>query len=248
MRRLFPIALGLLALFLPGGTHAQQTGQSIELGVDRDFGFQAGGRIQGTFTLRVEGRDDLIQATFLLDGDPFAVVTETPFHCVIRTGDFPLGRHDLSAVAVMSDGEELSTPEREYEFVSADEGWKTALTIVGPLFGLILVFTLVGVLGPLLLGRRAGVFRLGEYGMAGGAVCPRCGLPFPRHFLSPNLLVGKLDRCPHCGRWSIAPQASAEALEAAEARFTEDSGRGVLRDEGEEDIRKRRIEDSRYES
>jgi hypothetical protein len=36
-------------------------------------------------------------------------------------------------------------------------------------------------------------------------------------------------------------------LRAAEARYVEDSGRGALTDEGEEDIRKRRFEDTKYD-
>ncbi|MEK6221558.1 MAG: hypothetical protein N2D54_04870 [Chloroflexota bacterium] len=36
-------------------------------------------------------------------------------------------------------------------------------------------------------------FHLGIYSAAGGAVCPRCQLPYSRHLLSPNLLVGKLE-------------------------------------------------------
>lgn len=247
MSRSFPIILALFALLLPVGAFAQVTDEGISLRIDRNFGFSLGDRIQGTFTLGVEGRDDVARVTFLLDGETLAVVTQSPFHHVIQTGDFPLGRHVFSAVALTTGGQELTTPAREFEFVSADEGWSSVLKIMGPLLGIILIFTLVGVLGPVLLGRRRGEFRLAEYGPAGGAVCPRCGLPFPRHFFSPNLVVGKLERCPHCGRWSIVAQASSVALQAAEARYVEDSTRGALRDEGKEDVQERRIEDTKYD-
>lgn len=58
----------------------------------------------------------------------------------------------------------------------------------------------------------------GDYGLAGGAICPGCGKPFARHPLAPNLLAGKLSRCPHCGKWSVVARATPAALAEAEAR------------------------------
>jgi hypothetical protein len=110
-----------------------------------------------------------------------------------------------------------------------------------------LLISILGTLGPVLLGRRT-PFRLGEYGLAGGAVCRRCGLPFSRHSLAPNLLLGKLERCPHCGKWSIVRQASRAELEIAEARFSADAQKGALRADDEDERLRREIEDSRYES
>jgi hypothetical protein len=250
MNRALSIVLLLIVLVTPAAAHAQATDDGIQLRVAKSFGFQAGGRLQGTFNLTVEGRDDLVEVSFLVDGETVAVVKAPPFEHVLRTGDFSLGSHVLSAVAITADGAELATPPREYEFVSADEGFKSALTIVGPILGLVLLLTLVGVLGPVLLSRRGGGFVLGKYGVEGGAVCPHCRLPYPRHFFSPNLVVGKLERCPHCGRWSIAARASAADLRAAEARYVEDSQQGALSDsEGaQEDVHRRRIEETRYES
>jgi hypothetical protein len=67
----------------------------------------------------------------------------------------------------------------------------------------------------------AGSFVPGQYSLAGGAVCPRCELPYSRKTFSPNLLVGKLERCPHCGKIAVVGRASPSALEAAEARLSE---------------------------
>lgn len=85
-----------------------------------------------------------------------------------------------------------------------------------------------------------------DYELAGGAICPCCGGPFARHPLSPNLLVGKLSRCPHCGKWSVVPRASPAALAEAEARRSAQVGPAgpTL---SAEDQRHRAIEASKYE-
>jgi ribosomal protein L32 len=91
-------------------------------------------------------------------------------------------------------------------------------------------------------------FKLGEYGMAGGAVCKACGLPFSRHTFSPNLLVGKLERCPHCGKTAIARRATPDQLAEAEARLQAEEGGGMAQsDESPEERLRRQIEQSRYD-
>ena len=52
---------------------------------------------------------------------------------------------------------------------------------------------------PFLRRNDAGSFVPGQDGVAGGAICPRCELPYSRKTFSPNLLIGRLERCPHCG-------------------------------------------------
>jgi len=115
----------------------------------------------------------------------------------------------------------------------------------------------VGIILLIVLGRRllllsgrgqAGTATDGEidYGPAGAAICPRCGRPFARHILSPNLIAGKLSRCLHCGKWSIVPRATPAALAAAEAaqRAAAEPATAPL---SEEERLRRRIEASRYE-
>jgi hypothetical protein len=85
------------------------------------------------------------------------------------------------------------------------------------------------------------------YGAAGGAVCPRCTLPYSRNPLSPNLLFGKLERCPHCGKWGIARAASRSELDAAEVRLRQDSQRGTLEAADEQGRLQQEIEDSRFD-
>jgi hypothetical protein len=90
-------------------------------------------------------------------------------------------------------------------------------------------------------------FQLKQYGFAGGAVCSRCRLPFSRSTFSPNLLVGKLERCPHCGKWGIARRATAMELEEAEKRYSLDEMNLQLENAQKDAVLKKALEDSRYE-
>ncbi len=116
-----------------------------------------------------------------------------------------------------------------------------------------LELVLVGIIVLVVVGRRlfllAGQKQAGEasgYGLSGGAVCLRCGRAFARHPLSPNLIAGKLSRCPHCGKWSIVPRATPAALIAAEAahRTASETPGAAL---SEEERLRRQIEASKYE-
>lgn len=91
-----------------------------------------------------------------------------------------------------------------------------------------------------------------DYGAAGAAVCRGCGLPFARDVLGLNMLVGKLMRCPHCGKWAVLPAASPAEVAAAEERERQrlrgDTPATVVTPQPSEEERlRRRIEDSRYE-
>ncbi len=56
-----------------------------------------------------------------------------------------------------------------------------------------------------------------DYGMAGGAICPKCGQIIRLGLFSIKLGLGaRLARCETCGKWSIVQRASLEALRAAE--------------------------------
>jgi hypothetical protein len=248
MRTRRPLLLLVLALGLTQAMRAAGQDETWDLGLHRDFGYAGGGDIQGRFTLDVDEAEGLTQVVFLFDGEAVATDREAPFEFAFSTGDYPLGPHTLAAVGTLEGGGELRTPERQVNFVGADESWQAAFRIVGPILAVVLVVTALGVVGPLLLDRGKKGFRRGEYGAAGGAVCPRCGLPFSRHVVAPNLLLGKLERCPHCSRWSIVRAASRAELEVAEARLDADVQKGALDVEDEGARLRREIDDSRYES
>ncbi len=116
---------------------------------------------------------------------------------------------------------------------------------------------LVGLLVPIVIvlvviGRRlfvaSGSSRSGQpsYGIAGAAVCRKCGRAFSRPVWAPNMLVGKLLRCPHCGAWAILPAASAVEIEVAEARDGKPEPEAAATLSAEEALRKR-IDASQYE-
>ncbi len=116
---------------------------------------------------------------------------------------------------------------------------------------------LVGIIVLIVVGRRLLLLRgekgarttTGEgagYGLAGAAICPGCGRAFARHALSPNLITGKLSRCPHCGKWSIAPRATPAELAVAEGAVQAPAEPAPAALSDEERLR-HRIESSRYE-
>ncbi|MGB2896095.1 MAG: hypothetical protein WBB65_08025 [Anaerolineales bacterium] len=248
MRKATILLFILLAILLTIPAYAQDVEDGLDLNLRRDFGYKAGVRIQGRFTISTDGPQDLERVKYLIDGDFFAEVSESPFRFSFSTSDYTLGAHTLSAIGTTASGAEVFFEEIRVEFISADESWQKAADIAIPLIVGVVVLVGLGALLPVLMGRRSGSFKLGKYGPAGGAVCRRCGFPYPRHFLSPNLLVGKLARCPHCGRWAIAPRASHTALEEAETRFRADAEVGLLEQEpeGSEAQVQRKLDETRY--
>jgi DNA-directed RNA polymerase subunit RPC12/RpoP len=222
MKRLIRILfLSLLGMSWTMLVRAQGEAELI-LSVNRDVGYSSGtGRIQGAFTMRVSGPDNLQRVVFLIDGQSIGEDTQAPFSIQFHTGDFSLGVHTMSAVGTTSDGHELRSNETRREFVSAEEGWQTGMKIAFPIIGIAFGAMLLSFLLPAVLGRGkrrvvpAGAPR--SYGMLGGTICSKCGRPFGIHVWGLNMVVGKLDRCPYCGKWSVVRRVPMEALKAAEA-------------------------------
>lgn len=85
------------------------------------------------------------------------------------------------------------------------------------------------------------------YGIAGAAVFRKCGRAFARPWWAPNMMVGKLQRCPHCGAWAILPAASAVEIEVAEAREGKPEPEEAAETLSAEEALRRRIDASQYE-
>jgi len=201
--------------------YAQES--ELTIFVRKNMGYNNGSQIQGSFRIEAAGPDELTSVTFKIDDAVVGAATEPPFVINFDTGDYPLGWHALTAEGTTADGRRLVAAPRRFEFVSAQQGFETVGKIVAPLFAVIALgmFLSLAVI-PFLqsfFGRKT-TLPLGaprHYGWLGGAVCPKCGRPFPLHWWGFKLGFARYDHCDHCGRWSLVRRASREALAEAEA-------------------------------
>lgn len=242
----------LSTFFLAAATAFAQEDTPLDLRLSRNFGFSSGtGKIQGTFTIRVAGPDDLARVVFFIDGDVMGEANEAPFELKFHTGDYPLGVHTLNAVGYTLDGSELYSNQQKREFVSAEVGWRTAGSIVLPLLGIIVIVMVISIAAPSLVGRgKKKSLPLGEqrsYGIFGGTICPKCDRPFGMHIWGLNMMVGKFDRCPHCGKWSLVRRATLAALQQAEAAELETESQFERETSSPEERLLKDLEDSRYQ-
>ena len=236
------VAAALLAVGLLPMTASAQDG-SFQLKLRRTFGYSWGSDIQGSFLLSAEGPGDLEQVTFHVDDQVLESVSAPPFHAQLHTGDYPLGGHRLWAEGILGDGSRVLSNEIQAEFVDPGAGWESA---AGMLIPILVIVGLAIAAGGVFTAVSSWKYKPGVYGSSGGAICPRCNLPLSRHFLAPNLGIGKkLERCPHCGKWSRVPRASAEQLTAAEARLLGEGSPEATPEEQAEGLR-RQVDDSRF--
>jgi len=205
----------LICTWFISPAQAQSTNE-LTLRLSRDFGYSSGtGKIQGTFSLRASGPDNLARVEFYIDGELMGIDEEPPFKLQFNTGSYPLGVHTLSAIGYTAAGDVLQSNEHRREFVDPAEGWQTVGKIVIPIFGI--------------------------------AICPKCQRPFPLHIYGMNLGIGKYDRCPHCGKWSLVRRQRLSELRAAEASelasAESDQPQPPL---SEEERLRKELDDSRY--
>jgi len=227
----------------------------LQIGLRRDFGYASGtGKIQGTFTISARGPDDLQRVIFYLDGQPLGDIQQAPFALRFSTDSYDLGQHTFSALGYTSNGSKCESNSLTAVFVTAKEGWQAGLKILVPVLGLVLVVTLIMVVGTVfssgLVGNKLKDLPLGAertYGIAGGAICPRCHRPFSRHLLSPNMVVGKLERCPYCGKVSVVAARSQAELRAAEAAELPSAGASPVNGASPDERLQKDLDDSRYQ-
>jgi hypothetical protein len=247
MRRLLVLLSVMLALAVSAlAAEAQTPVSAIELRITKVNGFNLGGQIEGRFRLTASGPVDLQRVTFLIDGTPIGEIATSPFGMTFDTGSYRTGRHVLSAVGEIPSGLMLESNLLAVEFVSPETARTSMLQIIVPIVAIVAVASVVAIVGPLLVGRDRHRRHDGEYGLAGGAVCKRCGLPFSRHLITLRLFGMRLERCPHCGKWMMASRASPQQLSEAEARLTDQTPRTPAPTEDEDSLR-RMIDDSRFE-
>jgi hypothetical protein len=228
--------------------------ENLQLFVRRNFGYGGGDQIQGSFRLEVTGPADLASVTFKVDDQVVGTASAAPFRVDFNTDSYGLGWHTLTAEGRTASGRKLASAPRRFEFVSAAVGWQAAGRIVVPVLGvlaLVGVVALVSTVVDIRHGQRSptplGAPR--RYGLLGGAICPKCGRPFARHWWAPNVVAGKLDRCPHCGRWSTVRAVPLDQLRAAETAELQQAQPAAHAPElSAEDKLRRQLDDSRYDN
>lgn len=241
MKRFVSVAVIVLAFNFAQSVFAQS---ELVLGINRDFGY--GGfdnKIQGLFTLTATGSDDLASVDFYIDEELIGSASQSPFRLQFSTNGYSPGEHRFHATGHLSSGAEVQSNEIVRVFLTKDESINSAVGFVFPLIGFILIVMIAAAVIPALLGKKE---KVGEYGFLGGTVCPKCGMPFSLRIMGINWLGGKLQRCPHCGKWSVVRRASPEALAASEARWRGEDQSSNPSDSDKERTR-RQIDDSRYE-
>jgi hypothetical protein len=228
-----------------------QTGE-LQLFVRRNFGY-GGDQIQGSFRMEATGPANLASVTFKVDDQGAGTATAAPFRVDFNTDTYGLGWHTLTAEGQTASRTILASAPRRFEFVSAAVGWEAAGRIVVPVLAVLALVGIVAAASTVLDVRRGrlsptplGAAR--RYGPLGGAICPKCGRPFSRHWWAPNMVAGKLDRCPHCGRWSVVRALPLDQLRAAEAAELEAAQPAAPASEpsAEEKLR-RQLDESRFD-
>lgn len=255
LRRFYKVLLlvwSLTACFaLAHSAWAQNS--DYRLNIRKDFGYNSGGDIRGTFSLEVVGPGEVQSVTFLLDGQPIGASQTAPFKLQFVTTKYPLGTHELSAQVTTQDGKTTTTPARKFQFVTAEEESATVTRIVLPLGGGVLALVVIGLGVEMLALRKKGKIELPlgtprKYGLSGGTICPRCQRPFPLHWWALNMgITTKYDRCDFCGKWSLVKIRRESDLRAAEqAELAQAQPENPLVEKSADDKLKDMLDDSRF--
>ena len=244
MKKQFILAIGLLFLLLPSTASAQEAPE-LDLSLLRSFGSSLGGSIQGTFTYRVSGPDDLVRVVFLMDGESIGEDSEAPFRWRFTTNSFPVGSHTMSAMGITVDGRELQSNTLQRQFISGSESNQLLFWILIP----IIVLAVGGRLLTSWIANRGNgkTDQPAVSGPFGGTICPKCGRPFAMHIWGFNVVAGKYDRCPHCGKWSLVRRVHPDILAGAVEAFAEDEAPKSPPPADDSQSLSKRLDESRFD-
>lgn len=196
--------------------------ENFTIHVRKDFGYGLGNAIQGRFTIRLVGDDTQVeQVTFLIDDEVVGTVGSAPFSHQFSTDEFESGTHRLSAEVDLVDGRVEKTPYLQFNFLSQQESsQQIKYSFIGIGSAIVITLLIAVAVQALVINKKPkGAHPPGlprDYGLLGGTICLKCGRPFRRHIWGVNLLVRRLDRCDHCGKWVMTVQATPSALRSAE--------------------------------
>ena len=255
MQKLSSVINIFIALFLVfTSTASAQSPNELELTLSRDFGYGGfNNDIQGLFSMKIKAPPaNLVKVIFLIDSTEMGEDTQSPYNLQFNTDSYSLGIHKLSAVGYTADGSELNSNIIQVEFVPAGSGMDTVIKIIVPVILLIILIALLAVFIPLILSKGKisstppGTPR--NYGIGGGAICPRCNRPFPLRLWWLNVGFKKIDRCPYCGKWSYIPRLSMDELRKAEAlEIANSHPEQPVGVEFDADKLKKELDDSRFQ-
>jgi len=251
IKRKLSLALLLLLFLIPALAAPALAQAGLTLRVDKDFGYNSGRNIRGTFTLGASGPQDLALVVFYLDGQEIGRVSQAPFEMTINTDSYPSGDHLLRARAELASGAQVESAERNFRFLLREEEAAGMRNILVPLLGVIALLTVGGMAIQMFVARgsqnRPGLGS-GQFAWRSGwgAMCPRCQLPTPVHITGLNLgFLTKFDRCENCGKWSLMRVRPERELEVY-ARALAAANRPQVQVENEEEKLRRQVDDSRY--
>jgi len=213
MSRKVWLAAWLLALSVTAVAAAVAAQDSLQLSLNRDFGAGFGMEIQGRFSMRVAGPDDLVRVLFFIDETQVAEQTTPPFRYQFSTGNFAPGPHVLRAVGYTADGRELASNTITRTFITGRDATQRTVTTIVPVIALIIGVSLFS--WWLSSRGQKGTGKPAIDGPFGGSICPKCLKPFASHWWGMNDVIGKLDRCPHCHKWSVVQRTHPDLLQAA---------------------------------
>ncbi len=118
--------------------------------------------------------------------------------------------------------------------------------------GLLLIILIVrGIQFLSMSGNPAAKLPLGaqrDYGLGGGAVCPKCHRPFRLSLMELKLFTGiKFARCEFCGKWSVVRRLSLDELRKAEAaELAEAQSAEPIHEKSADEKLNALVEDSRF--
>jgi hypothetical protein len=256
MKKLLPLITVLLLLcgLTASAAHAQSTGE-LKLGLSRDWGYGGfNNDIQGLFTMKINAAPaDLNRVSFFIDSTNIGDITQSPFSLQFNTDSYSLGNHTLSAIGYTADGSQISSNQIQVQFVSAGSGTKSVGIIVGAFLGILVIGVLVAFGIPMIFDKgKMASLPLGmprNYGIGGGAICPKCGRPHPIRLWWLNLGFNKIDRCPYCGKWSfVRPQPLNELRAAEQAELAQAQPEIPIVGQTEAEKLKKELDDSRYQN
>jgi len=222
------------------------------LNVNRLFGYSSGNQIKGSFRLSVIGVSDILFVDYMIDGEVMATVNTAPFQLDFQTETYSFGMHTLSAIITTTDGRNVEVPDRQFDFATAQQEQQSVVGVIVPLGAVILLAVVLG-LGLQFLfmrNKKHEFIPLGtarNYGLRGGAICPKCHRPTVLHPFAPHFgFRTKYDICENCGKWSMMTVLPVSELRIAEAEEARSAESNQVVPKSEEEKLKEILNESKY--